>query len=580
MDATTTDKRTQILIVDDDDVFRQGLRRILARHGYACEEAASASEALATLAAVPGVAAALCDVRMPGESGIDLARTLAADHPDVAVLMTTGEDDLETAELALEIGAYAYLTKPFTPNEILIALSGALRRRELERARSRQLRDAEAGVVRSRALSQALTGLDAEGGAEEAIELLARAISLRDEETARHIDRMSRYALLLAQSTGTLDLPEDQYRVAAAMHDVGKIGVPDSVLLKPGPLAPDEVVAMRRHAQIGYQLLAGSGRPAIVTAGLVALCHHEWWDGGGYPRGLVGEEIPVVARVAGIADVFDALTSHRVYRPALEVAAALEIMVGLRDRQFEGRLLDAFLEAIPDVLAIRTQLPDEDPEPRIRVLAIDDHEIFVHSLARLLATREGIRLVGTAGTVAAGVAAATLYVPDVVLMDFELPDGDGVQATREIKARMPFVRVVMLTGRADRDAFVRAVAAGCAGFVNKTDPVEVLVAAIRTAHEGEMPAMLAELPGVLDGLPTTRRGLGTDLRPRELAVLELMASGLPNKAIAQRLHVSLDTVRNHVQSILYKLDAHSKLEAVATAAREGLVERGGVSAEG
>lgn len=150
------------------------------------------------------------------------------------------------------------------------------------------------------------------------------------------------------------------------------------------------------------------------------------------------------------------------------------------------------------------------------MLAVDDNEIFVHGLARLVATQPRIRLVGTAGTVAAGLAAAALYVPDVVLMDFELPDGDGIRATKELKARMPFVRVVMLTGRAGRSALVAALAAGCSGFVSKTDGVETLVGAIVSAHEGEGAETLIELSSLLDELPPTNRGLGADLPPREL----------------------------------------------------------------
>jgi putative two-component system response regulator len=565
-----------VLIVDDDDTFRQSLTRILSGAGYVCLEASTSSEARDGLEADANVVALLCDIQMPGESGLDLLATLAGDFPDLAVVMTTAVDDPGTAALAFETGAYGYLIKPFSPNEVLVALAGALHRRQLELDRSSEARALERNLVRMRTLRGVLSGIEdgTHGSHEEAnMERLARAVSLRDEETGGHIQRMSRYSALLANALGFGDEAAEEVRLAAALHDVGKIGVPDTILLKPGPLSADEYATMQRHALIGYQLLAGSTSPQLDVAAAVALGHHEWWDGGGYPKGLVGEENPLEARIAAVADVFDALTSHRVYRPGISVEEALDVMARLRGRQFDPALLDAFMGRLDDVAEIRAAYPEEDEEPRIRVLVVDDHEIFVQSLVRLLSAHPALKVVGTAATVATAEKATVAYEPDVVLMDFELPDGDGATATEAVKALLPRTKVVMLTGRTDRGAAVRAIAAGCSGFVAKAQGVEALIEAIRAAHAGDEAVRIDDLPRLLGDLRPTRRGLGTDLGTREIEVLQLMASGATSRAIAAQLYVSLNTVRNHVQHILDKLHAHSKLEAVATAVREGVIAR-------
>jgi DNA-binding NarL/FixJ family response regulator len=240
---------------------------------------------------------------------------------------------------------------------------------------------------------------------------------------------------------------------------------------------------------------------------------------------------------------------------------------------FDPRVLDIFLSKLDPVLELRTQFPDIEREPRIRVVIVDDHQIFINSLSRLLAANERISVVSAAHSVAEGVEAVGAHLPDVVMMDFELPDGDGAKATRMIKALYPDVRIVMLTARTDRQAARRCIAAGCSGFVNKTDAVEELVEAITAAYNGEIPTKFAELKEILNSLEPTRQRLGQDLGAREIQVLNLMAIGMTNRRIADEMFLSLNTVRNHVQNIFLKLDAHSKLEAVATAMQEGILVR-------
>jgi two-component system response regulator DevR len=213
------------------------------------------------------------------------------------------------------------------------------------------------------------------------------------------------------------------------------------------------------------------------------------------------------------------------------------------------------------------------PGGRIRVLVCDDHSVVAEALGMILGTEPDIEVVGVAGSVAEVRRLAVTSRPDVVLMDYGLPDGDGVAATAAIKASQPDVQVIMLTSFVDEDVLVAAIQAGCSGYVTKHKGSAEVIAAVRLAAEGEAlvsPDMLARL------LPRLRRGharLGWDLTPRERQVLELLAQGQSKEEIARRLFLSSNTVRNHIQNILTKLGAHSRLEAVAAAAREGLLHR-------
>ncbi|HEX4654339.1 MAG TPA: response regulator [Mycobacteriales bacterium] len=571
----------RVLVVDDDESFRHTSARLLGRHGLECHSADSAASARSMLKD-SSFMAVLCDIKMPQESGLELLPLLGADFPETAVVMTTGVDDPETAERAFAAGADAYLVKPITPNEMVIAVQNALRRRELERSRRAELAGLEQQLQRYRALDRVVGDLSRSSTINEIdlIERLSGAISLRDEETALHLQRVSLFAGLLAAAIGWSNETVEQLEAAAALHDVGKIGVPDTILLKPGPLSPEERAAMKRHPHLGHRLLAESPSPVLEMAASVALGHHEWWDGQGYPAGVKESEIPEAARIAAIADVFDALTSDRVYRARLDFDDAVAVMLELRGRQFEPRLLDAFLDLRDEFVQIRAAHPDTGGEPRIRVLIVDDHEIFVQSLSRLLSAAPTLKVVGAARSVREGYEAALAYQPDVILMDFELPDGDGIQATRRILGMTPSVKVVMLTGRTGRDALVRAVGAGCAGFVKKTDPIETLLTAVQAAHDGDSLAPIAELNEILTRLPVATGPRGADLSPREVEVLDLVGAGLPNKLVARRLDISINTVGNHVRNILYKLGAHSRLEAVAVAIRTGLIDPGNVAADG
>lgn len=214
---------------------------------------------------------------------------------------------------------------------------------------------------------------------------------------------------------------------------------------------------------------------------------------------------------------------------------------------------------------------EQDPGTPIRVLVVDDHRMFAQAMAKVLGEEPDIEVVGTAGSAAEACDIARLHQPDVVLMDFELSDSDGATATRSIRRERPETAVVMLTSFANETVLVAAVEAGCSGFVTKHRAMEEVAVAVRTAYEGEAlisPSMLARL---LPRLHRNYRGVGADLTPREIEILGHLVDGLTNAEIAQRLVIALHTVRNHVQNILTKLHAHSKLEAVSRAVREGIV---------
>jgi len=215
-----------------------------------------------------------------------------------------------------------------------------------------------AGVVdRTRALHHTLAPL---GGlvlppiaVEEVIERLSAALTVRHEESGAHIRRVSEYSALLADRAGLEASAHARVRLASALHDVGKIGVPDAILQKPGPLTVDQRAVMERHTLMGHKLLEDSDSAVLSLGAVIALTHHERWDGNGYPVGLVEEAIPIEGRVVAVADVFDALTNDRVYRPAFPVEEAVAAMVEGRAKHFDPNLLDTFLESIDAVLAVR-----------------------------------------------------------------------------------------------------------------------------------------------------------------------------------------------------------------------------------
>ena len=310
--------RERVLIVDDDPSITMLLSRILQAEGYLCTSAGTIGDAKMTLRR-SHFDVMLCDVQLPDGSGLDLVEKAIAHDDELAALVVSGLDEVALGDHALRIGAYGYIVKPFTANDVLIGVLGAIAHRRREVRAREAIREAS----------------------EETIQRLCAAVEARDMGTAAHVSGMSEHCYAIARELG-LD-PErcDLLRAASPMHDVGKVGVPDRILLKPGALTGGERAEMQRHAEIGYRILAGSRAELLQLAATIAWTHHERMDGHGYPRGLAGGDIPLEGRIAAVADVYDALTRDRVYRPRFERDRALELLAEGRGTQFDADAVDA-----------------------------------------------------------------------------------------------------------------------------------------------------------------------------------------------------------------------------------------------
>jgi putative two-component system response regulator len=350
----------RVLVVDDDAQLGRALRQMLLAAGYSVTGADSAAEARETLAG-GNIGVLLSDVNMPGQSGLELIRFALAEHPETATLLMSGVDDPEVARVGLEYGAYGYLMKPFGRTELVISVMNAFRRRALEtRSRATQTVLEQAVADRTRSLAHTVARLEyaaeeLEISRAETIDRLARAAEFRDVGTGAHLVRMSGYCAILAERFG---IDPARMKLASVLHDVGKIATPDSVLLKPGPLTESERAEMERHAQTGYELLRGSSSTVLTLGASIALTHHEKYDGSGYPAGLSRAEIPLEARIAAVADVFDALTSDRVYRPAWTLDDTLDELRTQRGKHFDPLVLDAFFASLDKITALRATAAD------------------------------------------------------------------------------------------------------------------------------------------------------------------------------------------------------------------------------
>jgi len=339
---------TQILVVDDDDAVRDAIAALLREEGYTCERASGAQAALDALRAT-GHPLVISDMRMPVHDGMWLLERIAEEHPDTAVIMLTAFGDTEAAVDCLRKGAVDYLLKPPRVTNLVRAVERALSRRRLELARQRYQRSLEQRVREKTAeLSAALREI--ETAYANTLNALVAALDAREHETSDHSQRVVRYSVAIARRLGIQEAEIPDLSRGALLHDIGKIGVPDAILLKPGKLTQEEWVEMRKHPQTGYTILEPI--PFLTGPAGLVLSHQERFDGGGYPRGLAGEAIPIGARIFAIADTFDAITSNRPYRRGASVDVAREEIRRCAGAQFDKACAEAFLSMKPEEVAL------------------------------------------------------------------------------------------------------------------------------------------------------------------------------------------------------------------------------------
>jgi putative two-component system response regulator len=334
-------RNARLLIVDDEPMNLTLLQHILQPAGYAHVRATTDAREVEALADTFAPDIVLLDLMMPHLTGLDVLRQLRRQQPGlhVPVLILTSDHTLEAKREALEAGANDLLTKPFSPAEVRLRVRNLLESRylNLQLRKQNELLDER---VRERTLELEIARL-------ETLERLAHAAEYRDDDTGEHARRVGRVAALIAEGLGLGSATVEILRRAAPLHDVGKIGVPDAILLKPGRLTAAEFAIIQTHTTIGARILAGSEVPLLRTAEQIALAHHERWDGKGYPRQLARTAIPLVGRIVAVADTFDALVHDRAYKVAWELSAALEELKRERGRQFDPDVVDAFLELAP-----------------------------------------------------------------------------------------------------------------------------------------------------------------------------------------------------------------------------------------
>ena len=357
----------RILIVDDEPAIIRMLEGLLRQAGFELIQSTSDPFAVEDLFRSCSPDLVMLDINMPGMNGFEILERLnSAMENDayVPVLVLTANDDQDVKNKALTAGARDLIMKPLDPVELIARAENLLEARSLHV----QLRDEKKLLEmtvdeRTRELRTTVTKLketqiELHLSRGETIHHLSLAAEFRDDETARHIQRMGLYCRLLSQRIGFDEERAEVMRLAGEMHDVGKIGIPDSILLKPGKLTDEERKIMQGHPEIGYDILAGSRSELLMVAATIALTHHERLDGGGYPRGLKGDQVPLEGRIAAIADVYDALTTDRVYRRAFPIERAIAMMTEDSGSHFDPDLLDMFLESMDDVLTIMQQHPD------------------------------------------------------------------------------------------------------------------------------------------------------------------------------------------------------------------------------
>ena len=350
----------RILIVDDAPLNLRLLETMVVSLGHEVELAGDGYAALTALKRSFDLV--LLDLMMPQMSGFEVVEHIrhGPDQPDIPICMVTALAEKEQRQRAIRLGANDFIAKPVDKMELEVRVTSLLRVKEAQdAAKAPELAAAALIAERRQSLRKLSEARDQAERAElDMIERLALAAEHKEWGIANHLKRMSRYCEVLARNLKLPQLEQEIILYASPLHDVGKAGIPDSILLKPAKLSPEEWTIMKQHTEIGGRLL-GAARTELLQAGkLMALSHHEKWDGTGYPNGLAGEAIPLHGRICAVADAFDALTSRRPYKEPFSNEKALRIMREARGTHFDARLLNLFLDSIKEVETIQRLHPD------------------------------------------------------------------------------------------------------------------------------------------------------------------------------------------------------------------------------
>lgn len=350
-----------ILVVDDEPANVKLLERMLVARGF--NHVLSVQDPRQVLGVMKDndVDLVLLDINMPHMDGFQVMEQLQAELPEGVppILVLTAQNAQDFLRRALNHGALDYVTKPFDSEELFLRVKNLLKVRQVNKFMEQQntLLDQR---VQERTSELELARQMLHDSRLQIVRRLGRAAEYRDNETGLHIIRMSKMAALIGMQAGMSEEECDLLLNAAPMHDIGKIGIPDTILLKPGKFEPEEWEIMKTHAQIGADILSGDDMPLLNMASEIALTHHEKWDGSGYPNGLKGEAIPLVGRITALADVFDALTSERPYKKAWSVEDSIALIKEQSGKHFDPALVEHFLKIINSVVEIKEQYAEPE----------------------------------------------------------------------------------------------------------------------------------------------------------------------------------------------------------------------------